>query len=125
MTDDQIKHMVQRFLQWRLPENFNPDCGISYTVPNSEPYQSGQLGPVGTNLFCVDQAEAMVRHMIEGMPQADELLPCDVRLPPATVIRAGCLMSTLQFAMTAPGRPKHFGALQPSKDQPGSAGEGK
>lgn len=25
MTDDQIKHMVNRFLGWKLPENFNPD----------------------------------------------------------------------------------------------------
>ncbi len=36
MNEDQIKHMVDRFLSWRLPENFRP--------------------------------EAMVRHMIEGMP---------------------------------------------------------
>ena len=68
MTEDQIKHMTQRFLQWRLPANFNPDCGISYTVPNSEPYIDGRMGPVGTNLFDAVQAEAMVRHMVEGAP---------------------------------------------------------
>jgi hypothetical protein len=28
MADDQIKHMIYRFLSWRLPENFNPDGGI-------------------------------------------------------------------------------------------------
>ena len=25
MTDDQIKHMVGRFLSWKLPETFAPD----------------------------------------------------------------------------------------------------
>ncbi len=70
MTDDQIKHMVERFLQWRLPENFNPDAGISFT-PNygvGGPY-AGKHQPSGTNLFDYTQAQAMVRHMIEEMPQ--------------------------------------------------------
>jgi hypothetical protein len=30
MTDEQIKYMVERFLGWRLPENFTPDEGISF-----------------------------------------------------------------------------------------------
>ena len=30
MTPVQIKHLVDRFLGWRLPENFQPDCGISF-----------------------------------------------------------------------------------------------
>src|SRR5206468_1984762 len=30
LTDEQIKHMVNRFLAWRLPEHFNPDCGIHF-----------------------------------------------------------------------------------------------
>lgn len=30
MTKEQIKHMVNRFLGWRLPESFNPDGGISF-----------------------------------------------------------------------------------------------
>jgi hypothetical protein len=74
MTDEQIKHMVQRFLQWKLPENFHPDAGISF-----EPFYNVEWNakqgrppsrnePSGTNLFGADQAEAMVRHMIEGMP---------------------------------------------------------
>jgi hypothetical protein len=32
MTDEQIKHMVNRFLGWRLPENFQPDAGIRALV---------------------------------------------------------------------------------------------
>jgi len=70
LTDAQIKHMVDRFLSWRLPENFNPDCGISFKRTHSEQSSWGpqKYEPSGTNLFDAEQATAMVRHMIEGMP---------------------------------------------------------
>lgn len=67
MTDEQIKQMVERFLQWRLPENFNPDNGISFKSPFSDEPMRSRHWPVGTNLLDYSQAEAMVRHMIEGM----------------------------------------------------------
>lgn len=69
LTDEQIKHMVDRFLCWKLPENFNPDCGISFKREHSEQGPSGpqKYEPVGTNLFDAEQARAMVLHMIEGM----------------------------------------------------------
>lgn len=67
MTDDQIKHMVDRFLMWQLPENFNPDAGISYTRPN---WPESWPGPVGTNLFDAVQVTAMVRHMLYGLPSS-------------------------------------------------------
>lgn len=65
---EQIKHMVDRFLGWRLPENFNPDCGISFRKTHSENGRWGpqRYEPIGTNLFDATQAEAMVRHMIDG-----------------------------------------------------------
>lgn len=66
MTNEQIKHMVDRFLGWRLPENFNPDAGISYVRPNYAP--SVDATPTGTNLFDATQAEAMVRYLIDGLP---------------------------------------------------------
>lgn len=65
MTEQQIKHMVDRFLNWNLPENFNPDAGVSYARPN---YPASWPGPMGTNLLDAQQADAMVRHMIEDMP---------------------------------------------------------
>ena len=65
ITDAQIKHMVNRFLNWRLPQNFAPDGGISYTRPNYPP--SVDATPLGTNLLDANQAEVMVRHMIEGL----------------------------------------------------------
>jgi len=31
MTDEQIKHMAERFLCWKLPEDFHPDAGLDCT----------------------------------------------------------------------------------------------
>lgn len=56
-----VKEMVERFLRWRLPEDFSPDCGISFSPGPGSP-----TWPVGTNLLSYSQAEAMVRHMISA-----------------------------------------------------------
>lgn len=75
VSDEQIKHMVQRFLSWKLPENFNPDAGISFDPLFNVEYMERQgkppmrHEPTGTNLFDYTQAEAMIRHMVEGMPK--------------------------------------------------------
>lgn len=70
MTEEQIKYMVDRFLMWRLPEHFNPDCGISFTPIFNQFAPGGpqKHQPVGTNLFDAQQATAMVKHIVEGMP---------------------------------------------------------
>lgn len=69
MTDDQIEHMVQRFLRWTLPENFSPDGGISFEpIANAHTARPSKREPSGTNLFGYDQAKAMVLNMVEGMP---------------------------------------------------------
>lgn len=69
MTEAQTKHMVSRFLGWRLPENFSPDAGISFKKTfNEHTAHPMKHEPVGTNLFDATQAEAMVRYMIEGSP---------------------------------------------------------
>lgn len=69
MNDRQIKHMVDRFLGWKLPENFSPDAGISFKATfNEHTAHPMKHGPSGTNLFDATQAEAMVRYMIDGMP---------------------------------------------------------
>jgi NTP pyrophosphatase (non-canonical NTP hydrolase) len=70
MTEDQIKHMADRFLGWKLPENFSPDCGISFKRTHSEQSQWGpqKYEPTGTNLFDATQADAMIRYMIDGLP---------------------------------------------------------
>jgi hypothetical protein len=68
VTDEQIKHMANRFLSWKLPEHFHPDAGVSFTPYHPHQTPGSPLWPVGTNLLNADQAERMVRHMIEGMP---------------------------------------------------------
>lgn len=68
MTDEQIKRMVDRFLGWRLPENFSPDAGISFKRTfNEHTAHPMKHEPSGTNLFDATQADAMVRYMVEGL----------------------------------------------------------
>lgn len=73
ITDDQIKHMVNRFLGWRIPDDFHPDAGISFQPEYNVEYTAKQgkppcrHEPVGTNLLDATQADAMVRYMIEGL----------------------------------------------------------
>ncbi len=62
VTEDQIDHMVRRFLMWRLPGDFAPDNGVTFTPhPNGPTYS----WPVGTNLLTFEQAKAMVLHIFE------------------------------------------------------------
>lgn len=69
MTEVQIKHMVNRFLCWKLPDDFNPDGGVNFTkVSNPGTAYSFKHEPVGTNLLSATQTDAMVRYMIEGLP---------------------------------------------------------
>lgn len=69
MTEEQIKHMVRRFLTWQLPENFKPDAGISFKAEfNENTAYPMKHTPSGTNLFDAVQADVMVRYMIDGMP---------------------------------------------------------
>lgn len=54
-----IDAMVSRFLGWKLPDDFMPDAGITFT-----PSSSGW--PTGTNLLTADQAKAMLEHVLDG-----------------------------------------------------------
>lgn len=56
-----VAEMVDRFLGWRLPEDFHPDAGIEFTPP---PEGFEHIWPTGTNLFTAEQADLMVRHML-------------------------------------------------------------
>ncbi len=65
MTEGQIKHMVERFLRWKLPENFAPDGGIKFEATgNAGTQYEYKREPTGTNLFDFEQATAMVRFML-------------------------------------------------------------
>lgn len=70
MTESQIDKMVDRFLGWKLPDDFSPDGGISFVREHSAEYMAKQgnpplrYKPIGTNLFTADQAKVMVKHML-------------------------------------------------------------
>jgi hypothetical protein len=73
MTEEQIKYMVNRFLGWKLPSDFNPDGGITFNPEYNVEYNAkrglppARHEPTGTNVFDYNQAMSMVRYMIEGM----------------------------------------------------------
>jgi hypothetical protein len=56
-----VKTMVDRFLTWKLPEDFYPDGGV--TFDRGSPHEA-KREPVGTNLLTATQAEAMIRHIL-------------------------------------------------------------
>lgn len=73
MNAAQIKHMADRFLAWPLPEDFNPDCGISFqAVANAGSHHEYVRNPTGTNLFDARQATEMAGHIVEGLPAGDD-----------------------------------------------------
>lgn len=59
---DPIRAAVDRFLCWRLPEDFAPDGGIS--LKRSKTHEISP--PIGTNLLTATQAEAMFRYCLGG-----------------------------------------------------------
>lgn len=71
-VETQIKQMVDRFLCWTLPKDFQPDCGIHFepwsVMENWLQNDGNRRKPVGTNLFTATQAKAMLRHMIAAAP---------------------------------------------------------
>ena len=59
-----IARAVSRFLSFRLPLNFYPDCYISF---DREKAEKGTW-PTGTNLLDAGQAEAMIKHLLAVTP---------------------------------------------------------
>lgn len=79
MNDAQIKHMVDRFLGWKLPSTISPDGGISFDRIGSKgtPHEF-MREPYGTNVLNADEARAMVQHMLDGMPSLEDGDECPV-----------------------------------------------
>lgn len=70
LSREQIEKMVSRFLQWRLPMNFNPDCGISFSpIANLGTSHEYMRTPVGANLLDATQAEEMIRYVVAPVLQ--------------------------------------------------------
>lgn len=54
--------MVNRFLNWSFPDDFNPDGGIVF--------DRRRPGPVGTNLLTAIQARQMLEHVLKDVPES-------------------------------------------------------
>lgn len=74
-----VDKMVDRFLGWKLPTDFAPDCGIEFKRESD--YEHPEFGrtkfePIGTNLLHAGQAKEMLEYAVGGgdFPQALGLL---------------------------------------------------
>lgn len=64
VDEDGFEKMINRFLTWKLPKDFSPDCGIQFTPPAKD--APDHFGPVGTNLFTAEQAKQMLFYALYG-----------------------------------------------------------
>lgn len=62
--------MVNRFLGWKLPHDFGPDCYISF---DREKASSPNSWPIGTNLLHAGQAREMLEHVVGVEPKHEAL----------------------------------------------------
>ena len=67
LTPLNIDEAVNRFLGWKLPENFAPDAGISFKkMFNEHTAHPMRHEPTGTNLLDAVQAKAMLEYVLQG-----------------------------------------------------------
>lgn len=59
----QMDAVVNRFLGWKLPQTFGPDCFVSF---DREKAKANQSWPIGTNLLTADEARAMLEHVLDA-----------------------------------------------------------
>ncbi len=64
MSKKPLDAMVDRFLAWPLPNDFGPDCGISFDGRKDDQWNKNKTWPIGTNLFTADQARQMLAHIV-------------------------------------------------------------
>jgi hypothetical protein len=62
-----IDALVTRFLSWRLPDSFGPDCYVTF---DREKAKANNGWPVGTNIFTADEAKAMLEYVLAAPEQA-------------------------------------------------------
>lgn len=67
MTNEQIDELVNRFLGWRLPQDFSPDFFIKFdreAAIRLHDSTNGTAWPIGTNLLNADQAREMLKFLL-------------------------------------------------------------
>lgn len=69
-TGARLSAMVDRFLGWKLPDSFGPDCFVTF---DRERAKANQSWPIGTNILGASEARAMLEHILSGLdPITDE-----------------------------------------------------
>jgi len=63
---DYISRLVDRFLGWKLPQTFSPDCYVSF---DRERAKANHGWPIGTNLLTASEAREMLEHVLPPMPK--------------------------------------------------------
>lgn len=65
LEEARLRAMADAFLCWKLPQDFAPDCGISFTPP-AKPHPEALYTPwpIGTNLLTFPQALAMIKEIM-------------------------------------------------------------
>lgn len=66
MEKELIDAMVSRFLGWRLPKDFAPDCGISFDGRKDDEWNKNKTWPIGTNVLNADQARDLFVHLLSN-----------------------------------------------------------
>jgi hypothetical protein len=68
-----VSAMVNRFLGWKLPQDFHPDCGISFDGRKDDEWNKNKTWPVGANLFTAEQAKAMFEYVLAAAPSPKDV----------------------------------------------------
>lgn len=99
-----------------------PFCGVKLTVYSEA---EGYYHPLGNCVLSDFEMPAdgysedrwQTRKAAEASTHIDPafVLPCDVKLPPATTIKAGCDLKTLMTALSLEGRPIEFPERRPAE----------
>lgn len=77
-----VKSMVDRFLGWKLPNDFAPDGGVTFNrhyntlvngkVTECERTYGDTWWPIGTNLLTAEQAEQMFSYVLAAAPKPEK-----------------------------------------------------
>lgn len=77
-----LETLSNRLLSWPLPDNFNPDGGITFEpIGNKGTPHEYKRHPVGTNLFDATQARGLIEYLLEDVDAWVEVIPDDVIAP--------------------------------------------
>lgn len=66
-----LDKLVDRFLGWKLPDTFGPDCYISF---DRDTANKNNGWPVGTNLLTAIEAKEMLKYISSGIPVLSDYL---------------------------------------------------